>query len=135
MNFNTIFRLSWINHLFFICHWLAMSNGCWNPFIYALFSVSIYYYFLSSREWKTRASIDQFCPLFLLLLNQISLYQHLHTHKQTPTFTTKIWNVKKLGHIPSCFKYGTTWWQSTELISTRNFNMDYSKTYFCSFNP
>ena len=25
--------------LFFICHWLAMSNGLYNPFIYALFSV------------------------------------------------------------------------------------------------
>ena len=49
LTFNTIFRLSWIKHLFFICHWFAMSNGCWNPFIYALFSVSIYYYFFEKK--------------------------------------------------------------------------------------
>lgn len=27
-----------IKPIFFICHWLAMSSGCFNPFVYALFS-------------------------------------------------------------------------------------------------
>jgi hypothetical protein len=27
-----------IKPLFFVCHWIAMSNGCYNPFIYAIFS-------------------------------------------------------------------------------------------------
>ena len=29
-----------INIVFFICHWLAMSNSCYNPIIYGVFSVS-----------------------------------------------------------------------------------------------
>ena len=31
-----------IQIVFFACHWLAMSNSCYNPFIYALLSVSIF---------------------------------------------------------------------------------------------
>ena len=31
---------SWINYVFFSSHMLAMSNSCYNPFIYAIFSVS-----------------------------------------------------------------------------------------------
>ena len=30
----------YINIMFFIFHWLAMSNSCYNPFIYGIFSVS-----------------------------------------------------------------------------------------------
>jgi len=28
----------YINVIFFCCHWLAMSNSCYNPFIYGIFS-------------------------------------------------------------------------------------------------
>ena len=31
-----------IQIVFFACHWLAMSNSCYNPFIYALLSVSMF---------------------------------------------------------------------------------------------
>ena len=34
-------RYHYINILFFISHWLAMSNSCYNPFIYAIYSVSV----------------------------------------------------------------------------------------------
>lgn len=27
-----------IKPLFFTCHWISTSNGCYNPFIYAIFS-------------------------------------------------------------------------------------------------
>ncbi|TRY69243.1 hypothetical protein TCAL_14267 [Tigriopus californicus] len=28
----------YINIIFFVCHWLAMSNSCYNPFIYGVYS-------------------------------------------------------------------------------------------------
>ncbi|XP_064457078.1 neuromedin-K receptor-like [Ornithodoros turicata] len=28
----------YINVIWFSCHWLAMSNSCYNPFIYAIYS-------------------------------------------------------------------------------------------------
>ncbi|KAH8033980.1 hypothetical protein HPB51_018491 [Rhipicephalus microplus] len=28
----------YINVIWFCCHWLAMSNSCYNPFIYAIYS-------------------------------------------------------------------------------------------------
>ena len=34
------FRYEYINVVFFVSHWIAMSNSCYNPFIYAIFSVS-----------------------------------------------------------------------------------------------
>ena len=34
------FSYRYINIIFFCCHWLAMSNSCYNPFIYGIFSVS-----------------------------------------------------------------------------------------------
>ena len=34
------FSFRFINIVFFICHWLAMSNSCYNPIIYGVFSVS-----------------------------------------------------------------------------------------------
>ena len=30
----------YVNIMFFIFHWLAMSNSCYNPFIYGIYSVS-----------------------------------------------------------------------------------------------
>ncbi len=33
-------RYRYINLIWFSCHWLAMSNSCYNPFIYAIYSVS-----------------------------------------------------------------------------------------------
>ena len=29
----------YVNIMFFIFHWLAMSNSCYNPFIYGIYSV------------------------------------------------------------------------------------------------
>ena len=38
---NSVFcRSQFIKAIFFTCHWVAMSNGCYNPFVYAIFSVS-----------------------------------------------------------------------------------------------
>ena len=34
------FRYKYINIIFFCCHWLAMSNSCYNPIIYGTCSVS-----------------------------------------------------------------------------------------------
>ncbi|XP_042891201.1 substance-K receptor-like [Penaeus japonicus] len=45
----------YINIIWFCCHWLAMSNSCCNPFIYAIYNAS---------HWCI-------CILFLLCLNQI----------------------------------------------------------------
>ena len=36
-----MFRWKYINIMFFVFHWLAMSNSCYNPFIYGIYSVSI----------------------------------------------------------------------------------------------
>ena len=36
-------RYEYINVVFFVSHWIAMSNSCYNPFIYAIFSVSYSY--------------------------------------------------------------------------------------------
>ena len=33
-------RYKYINIIFFCCHWLAMSNSCYNPIIYGICSVS-----------------------------------------------------------------------------------------------
>ena len=33
-------RYRYINLIWFSCHFLAMSNSCYNPFIYAIYSVS-----------------------------------------------------------------------------------------------
>lgn len=30
----------YINIIWFICDWLAMSNSCYNPFIYGIYNVS-----------------------------------------------------------------------------------------------
>jgi hypothetical protein len=37
-------RFEYINILFFLFHWLAMSNSCYNPFIYGIYSVSTVVY-------------------------------------------------------------------------------------------
>ncbi|GFY46699.1 hypothetical protein TNIN_197731 [Trichonephila inaurata madagascariensis] len=29
----------YINVIWFSCHWLAMSNSCYNPFIYAIYNI------------------------------------------------------------------------------------------------
>ena len=39
-DFFILFRYEYINVVFFVSHWIAMSNSCLNPFIYAIFSVS-----------------------------------------------------------------------------------------------
>ena len=52
--------------------------------------------FLSARERQPRASSDRFCLLRLLLsLSQISLYQHLHTHKPPPAQKIKSERISK----------------------------------------
>lgn len=37
-----IYRYRYINIIWFCCDWLAMSNSCYNPFIYGIYNVSIY---------------------------------------------------------------------------------------------
>ncbi len=37
--FPPIISYHYINIVFFATHWLAMSNSCYNPFIYAIYSV------------------------------------------------------------------------------------------------
>lgn len=32
----------YINIVWFCCDWLAMSNSCYNPFIYGIYNVSFY---------------------------------------------------------------------------------------------
>ena len=39
-------RYEYINVVFFVSHWIAMSNSCYNPFIYAIFSVSYSYRYI-----------------------------------------------------------------------------------------
>ena len=63
--------------------------------------------FLSARERKPRASSDRFCLLpCLLSLSQISLYQHLHTHKPPPAHQFKSERIPKriLKRIPKKFQ-------------------------------
>jgi len=48
-NFQVYISFSIKRSLFFFCHWLAMSNGLYNPFIYALFSKNF------KKEVKKRA--------------------------------------------------------------------------------
>ena len=43
-----LFSSNLIKPIFFACHWLAMSNGCYNPFVYAIFSVRSNY--ITHRE-------------------------------------------------------------------------------------
>jgi hypothetical protein len=35
----TPFRYRYINIIWFCCDWLAMSNSCYNPFIYGIYNV------------------------------------------------------------------------------------------------
>ena len=37
----------YVNIMFFIFHWLAMSNSCYNPFIYGIYSVGLILLLLS----------------------------------------------------------------------------------------
>ena len=43
-------RYEYINVVFFVSHWIAMSNSCYNPFIYAIFSVSLRVFCLKKTE-------------------------------------------------------------------------------------
>ena len=53
-NINFFFSYRYINVIFFCCHWLAMSNSCYNPFIYGIFSVSI----KSCRKYENNTQIN-----------------------------------------------------------------------------
>ncbi|KAM7305813.1 putative neuropeptide FF receptor [Ixodes scapularis] len=46
----TINTYRYINVIWFCSHWLAMSNSCYNPFIYAIYSEKF------SAEFKARMS-------------------------------------------------------------------------------
>ena len=37
-----LFSYQYINMIWFCCHMLAMSNSCYNPFIYLLCNVSVF---------------------------------------------------------------------------------------------
>lgn len=39
--FPSLHRYRFINIIWFVCDWLAMSNSCYNPFIYGIYNVSI----------------------------------------------------------------------------------------------
>ena len=43
--FPSLNSFRYINIVFFAIHWLAMSNSCINPFIYAIYSVSLLWHF------------------------------------------------------------------------------------------
>lgn len=50
-----------ISIVWFCCDWLAMSNSCYNPFIYGIYNVSMIRLSLTlSREVKDRQSDLQF---------------------------------------------------------------------------
>ena len=55
---NFFFSYRYINVIFFCCHWLAMSNSCYNPFIYGIFSVSI----KSCRKYENNTQINFSSP-------------------------------------------------------------------------
>lgn len=46
----------YINILWFCCDWLAMSNSCYNPFIYGIYNVSMIKWFALSasecEQWR-----------------------------------------------------------------------------------
>ncbi|RWS19123.1 uncharacterized protein B4U80_02439, partial [Leptotrombidium deliense] len=39
--FPNVNRYKFINIIWFCCHWLAMSNSCYNPVIYYMYSIKI----------------------------------------------------------------------------------------------
>jgi hypothetical protein len=68
----TVLKLSWkplsssnlIKPIFFACHWLAMSNGCYNPFVYAIFSENF------KKELKRKAVCESLRKRICCLVQQ-----------------------------------------------------------------
>ncbi|XP_071745532.1 RYamide receptor isoform X2 [Lepeophtheirus salmonis] len=52
----SILKYRYINIVFFICHWLAMSNSCYNPFIYGIYSEKFKREFQESTRCRRRHS-------------------------------------------------------------------------------
>ena len=52
------FRFEYINLVFFASHWLAMSNSCYNPFIYAIYSVSTHLQFHLEIDFRVRKALS-----------------------------------------------------------------------------
>lgn len=44
VSWDAINSYRYINIVFFVCDWLAMSNSCYNPFIYGIYNVSYGFY-------------------------------------------------------------------------------------------
>ncbi|XP_076277888.1 RYamide receptor [Lasioglossum baleicum] len=53
----------YINYIYFVCDWLAMSNSCYNPFIYGIYNEKFRREFqqrcpFKSRKWSSTPPID-----------------------------------------------------------------------------
>ena len=95
--------------LFFISHWLAMSNGLYNPFIYALFSVRIFLFFISDTlleligvwsfpPYSKLSSGDFTCSFTLRIL--LTFLNYSRNWSNWVFKATKLWNqVPTLDHF------------------------------------
>lgn len=85
--FYTYSRYQYINIIWFCFHWLAMSNSCYNPFIYAIYSVSKYIfelnlYFNTDIKLKIKYACDQntYTHIFLFLCRKSDLLKITISH-------------------------------------------------------
>ena len=69
-------RMTYIREIFFFCHWFAMSNSCYNPFIYALQSVSLFMYkqYIYSLFERIKTFFLHLCNIYLFALQFIKVF-------------------------------------------------------------
>ncbi|XP_076329882.1 RYamide receptor-like [Tachypleus tridentatus] len=72
--FPKINEYKFINVIWFCCHWLAMSNSCYNPFIYAIYNVG------PIRRTNRYKRPERFRREFRDRMNQINQCQSLELH-------------------------------------------------------
>lgn len=52
--FPQINEFKYINIIWFCCDWLAMSNSCYNPFIYGIYNVNLVHFILQQQQQKKK---------------------------------------------------------------------------------
>lgn len=52
--FPQINEFKYINIIWFCCDWLAMSNSCYNPFIYGIYNVNFVHFFITTKQQNNR---------------------------------------------------------------------------------